>query len=218
MKPSIKVSITGKLRKISTGSYVSEDVKMLYVDLRDYSRGGSITREIGDYIAHPRAKDRGISHVRASQQFEAFKKMGDLLSGRLPGQSAVIEVKPAFTSQDIVEDLIVQMRGCSLLTSNTEQQLRAQVVGVSVSVICLLQDATIKVGGVRLSVFADFSEGMLSLLVGYPIDYKGRVITAAANLIAGLFQSSLPSGMESIRGRIFSVEVVSGVPRLFWHS
>jgi hypothetical protein len=207
MKLSIQSSIRRSLCKLLSGSYTSDDVKLLYVDLRDYSEARSITREIGDYIAHPKEKDRGLSHARVTAQIAAFRKMADLVSGRLPGQTAGIEVKPAFNSSDIVENLIRQLRQCAGLSDEEQLILRAQLVGVATSVICLLQDAVVKVGDERLSACADFAESKLSLIIQYPVDFRGSQIIILAELIEGALP---PSSIVTIQGRPFWVEVSHG--------
>jgi hypothetical protein len=70
------------------------------------------------------------------------------------------------------------------------EALQPQIVGITTSVICLLQDAVIKVGSERLSACADFVESKLSLLVQYPIDFRGSPRTILAALIEGLLPQS----------------------------
>jgi hypothetical protein len=214
MKPSIQIGVRSKIEKISAGSFNSDDVKLIYIDLRDYAGSGSITREIGDYIAHPKAKDRGISHARTSEQFAAFNKMGDLISGRLPGQSVSIVVKPAFNGIDIVEDLIIQLKHAMGITEKTQGGLRSQVVGLCASVIAILQDAILKVGKERLTAHAGYSEGKLNLFVSYPVDFGGRVIPAIAVLVEGVGDPLLSTQTQLFNGTPFAVEVAKGVMTL----
>jgi hypothetical protein len=211
MKPSIQSSIRRAIKVVILGSYTADTIKLLYVDLRDYCDSGSITREIGDYIAHPKEKDRGISHVRVAEQFTAFRKMADLLSGRLPGQKAVIQVKSAFGSSDIVDDLVRQLMKSCVLSKDEIQALQMQIHGITTSVICLLQDSVIKVGKDRLSAYADFFESKLSLVVQYPIDYRGSPLVVQAVLIEGLLPQT---SIAAIEGHTFSVDVSSSAVSL----
>ena len=41
-------------------TFDQDDVAQFFVSSRDYSKRGSIIREIGDFLAHPNIKDRGI--------------------------------------------------------------------------------------------------------------------------------------------------------------
>lgn len=213
MKRSIQAGVSSKLGKITAGSFSSDDVKLLYVDVRDYAASGSITREIGDYIAHPKEKDRGISHIRASEQFAAFKKLGDLVSGRLPVQSSVIEVKPAFAGSDIVEDLITQLDRMIGIVDGTKCAIRSQVGGLTACAITILQDAIIKVGAERLVARAGFSEGKLNLFVRYPVDFGERVVPTIAALIEGFADPSFSSQIQLFDERPFVVQVANGVIR-----
>lgn len=210
MKPSIKASVRSKIAKIVAGSYSSDDLKLLYVDVRDYTATGSITREIGDYIAHPKAKDRGISHVRTTEQLAAFKRLGDLMSGRLPGENGRIVVKPAFTGPDIVEDLIAQLDQMLGISGDIKRAILIQVSGLSACAITILQDAIIKVGTERLVAHAGCSEGKLNLFVTYPVDFRGRVVPTIAALVEGPADPSFSSQIQLFDEKPFWVEVTSG--------
>jgi hypothetical protein len=45
---------------LEKGSFDQDDVALFIVLIRDYSAKGSILRELGDFLAHPDKKDRGI--------------------------------------------------------------------------------------------------------------------------------------------------------------
>ena len=54
-------------------SFDQDDVALFVVLTRDYAQSGSILRELGDFLAHPKGKDRGIvlkSVEEASGEFE----------------------------------------------------------------------------------------------------------------------------------------------------
>ncbi|WP_341581389.1 hypothetical protein [Marinobacter metalliresistant] len=54
-------------------SFDQDDVALFVVLTRDYAQSGSILRELGDFLAHPKGKDRGIvlkSVKEASGDFE----------------------------------------------------------------------------------------------------------------------------------------------------
>ena len=46
--------------KYITRQFDQDDVSLLIVLVRDYTKPGSIFRELGDFLAHPSAKDRGL--------------------------------------------------------------------------------------------------------------------------------------------------------------
>jgi hypothetical protein len=214
LKQSIRQSIDRIIERISSGTFTCDDIKLLYVDLRDFSAKNSITREIGDYIAHPKEKDRGLSHKRASDQYTAFKRMADLISGRCPGESDTIEVKPAFDNSDIVNDVIVQLcaqgfSNCNDLTKYSES--------LGLCIITLLQDARIKIDKntiVEAGIF--FVYGVISLTVTYEIDYKGEPRQVCATIIQGSYKNTdIGAGTKGLNpGCVLNVEITNGVPIL----
>ncbi|EMQ2877118.1 hypothetical protein V9N52_002402, partial [Vibrio navarrensis] len=55
----VKNSIESFLRKFELREFDQQDVKLFFVDVRDYSEKSSFAREIGDFIAHPDLKTTG---------------------------------------------------------------------------------------------------------------------------------------------------------------
>lgn len=56
-------------------TFDQNDVALFVVLARDYSNQGSIIRELGDFLAHPKEKDRGIvlkAIDSAAQEFDAY--------------------------------------------------------------------------------------------------------------------------------------------------
>ena len=189
-------------------------MKLLYVDLRDFSAKKSITREIGDYIAHPKEKDRGLSHKRASDQYIAFKRMADLISGRCPGESDTIEVKAAFENNDIVNDVVEQlfMQGFS-----NSKDLANYSETFGLCIITLLQDARIKIDNTTVvEAGILFNDGVISLTVTYEIDYKGKPTKVCATIIQGSYKNTdIGTGTKGLKpGSILNVKIRNGVPIL----
>lgn len=55
-------------------TFDQDDVALLIVLARDYSDKGSIIRELGDFLAHPDEKDRGIVLERVQQAADHFEE------------------------------------------------------------------------------------------------------------------------------------------------
>ena len=214
MKPSLQSNIHRRISHIAAGTFKCDDVKLLYVEIRDFSDSGSITREIGDYIAHPREKDRGLSHRRATEQYVAFKRMGDLLSGRSPGESDVIHVRPAFTGPEIVKDLVSQLATNGFANAHN---VAVHSTAIDLCVISLLQDAVIRIDSLtKVQAAVGFEDCLIRLNVTYNIDYKGRNVAVAAALIEGSYRiAEVSLGTKSILpGNAFTVSVDNGLPTM----
>jgi hypothetical protein len=212
MKPSLNYSIHRRIGQIASGNFRCDDIKLLYVEIRDFSSNGCITREIGDYMAHPREKDRGLSHKRATEQYAAFRRMGDLLSGRLPGESDIIHVKPAFTGAEIVTDLVSQLVANGFATA---QAITAHSIAIELCVISLLQDAVIRINShIKVQAAVGFDNRQIRLNAAYVIDYNGRDAAVAAPIIEGSYQNDeIGPGTKCILpGNAFTVSVIDGRP------
>lgn len=60
MNEYCKYKIKSFYEKYIDRTFDQDDVAQFFVNSRDYSKRGSIIREVGDFLAHPNLKDRGI--------------------------------------------------------------------------------------------------------------------------------------------------------------
>ena len=83
----------------------SDTIKSLIVDLRQCCPRGSIIREVGDFIAHADAKDRGILHKNISTTFEGMGRIVHASKGPPVNGPARFSITPSFTDVEIVDSL-----------------------------------------------------------------------------------------------------------------
>lgn len=70
--------------KYISRQFDQDDVSLLIVLVRDYMKPGSIFRELGDFLAHPSAKDRGLvieSFLPFVDYFEKYNNIDVYLDG-----------------------------------------------------------------------------------------------------------------------------------------
>ena len=60
MKPIEKEKAQKLINKIQSGHFDENDVDNLFMKLREYSQGFSVFREIADFVAHPKERNKGI--------------------------------------------------------------------------------------------------------------------------------------------------------------
>ena len=175
MKPSLYKDSKSKIDAIITGSFCTDDIKLLLVNIRDYLAGDSICREIGDYIAHPKGKDRGMTHKRVDEQFDSLVKMFDVLSGRsAPGSTFILEVKPAFTQGQLIKDLVCSLRKCKLIHGKKDEiSLEKYGDYIALAVVSILQDSLIIVNKREFKANVIFEKGRIMLGITYRLNYKG---------------------------------------------
>lgn len=217
MKDSIKSNISRMSNLLCSGTFTSDQVKLIYVDLRDYSVKGSITREIGDYIAHPKGKDRGITHDCIRFQYEEFNKLRDFLSGRGNNGSATIKVKPAFNGPEIVDDLITQMGKVGIKITLPSDLYAA----MELCIISILQDAEIIIDkSLKYQCQVGFDDGVINLNVPYNIKIGNIMSTFVAAVIQGIYYNNeVGRGTKQLMpGNIFNVIVNKGKPEIIFNN
>lgn len=74
MNPNTIHSIHNFYKKYSNRTFDQDDVALFISSVRDYSKPKSTLREIGDFLAHPECKDRGISITNFTAILDFFEK------------------------------------------------------------------------------------------------------------------------------------------------
>lgn len=220
MRKSVLISINDVLAKIETGNYSGQDVKGLYVDLRDYASKSSITCEIGDFIAHPELKDRGLSHRKIKEEYEILMTGSDWQSGKQPNVNQFLhKEKPAFTQGNIIEDLASSILRADSALSKFIPVLNKQTDGITLSVLSILQDARIKIGDLMFDAHVEVHDTIF-LAVNYPIAVnavsgkRAWVDATSAIISTNIVRRGIKQGRMTSS---FQVQVLSGtwqiVPR-----
>ena len=68
MRANEKVKAQRVVEKIERGAFDDNDIDNLFMKLRAYSRGYHVFREVADFVAHPDARDQGLTN----ESLEAF--------------------------------------------------------------------------------------------------------------------------------------------------
>lgn len=147
MNESIKYSVRHALTEVGANSHSIHTVKSILVDLRDYSPNGSIIRELGDFLAHPEEKDRGIAHSNITEAFDGLIRFFRAARGLPVKGGSRFCVRPPFTDIEIMKDLfsLIAELGIASSSSTLMHKVREQQESVSACILCLLQGARFKI-------------------------------------------------------------------------
>jgi hypothetical protein len=184
MRPSILNSIRANVELILSGQYDDIVVKNLYTDARDYTYKNSISREIGDFIAHPEVRDRGLIHERAQRQYIALQTGIDIASGikQVPSPYTM-NVKPSFTQVELANDLSRNLDKIDGSLKKYTKKIIGHADGISCCVLSIVQDIMVQLGDKKVKARISFNNGAAGLSLQYPIIYKTSFIPALAFVI-----------------------------------
>jgi hypothetical protein len=78
MTPKVKKDITNRIAKIESGRFGDDDIRLLYLDIRDCSQLERVSGDVVDvlydifhFCAHPNARDRGLVFERTKKKVKA---------------------------------------------------------------------------------------------------------------------------------------------------
>lgn len=181
----LRHSIRSTFDTIATGTYDTRDVKSLIVDLRDLAPKTSLLREIGDFLAHPTAKDRGVIHSRVkltTAQFRAFVEMNNDNSNT---KSVPIEVKEPFKAEVIVDEILQYLVNHEIVSHRDKiidgylyvrEELELHIVSLLQGAVFSLGDISAKaslISGGTVHLVAKISEiemgGPRHVFYGFPV-------------------------------------------------
>ena len=154
MNRLVRHSITQAIEAIRADRCDQFVVKSLLIDLREQSPSGSILREIGHFIAHPEARDRGLNHENigrmASEMKVAFEQGGSFT------------VAPTFDGAQIILDLsnVLVEAGFGVQAKDVIQAKGDEVI---LCILALLQGARFDGLPVNADAFLVAENGKLTL-------------------------------------------------------
>lgn len=73
-----------RVRRLARGDRRVEDLDRIYLGLRDRSRGHPTVREIGDFVAHRRERDKGALTGRVRDIFVSLESWAKMQFGEVP--------------------------------------------------------------------------------------------------------------------------------------
>lgn len=147
-------------------TFDQDDVAFFIAINRDYTPKGSIFRELGDFLAHPNLKDRGMVIKTLKPAVDYFEKNTDAMMG---GQRPTIDIPFGVGAKhEILEDLFIVFNVVGKKMSNNEVQSQ-RFREFMFCLIFLLSNFRIELNNKICSLEVHFS-GSLSLTVKYPSD------------------------------------------------
>ncbi len=162
--------VNALLDAIGSGYFDEHSVRSLITDLRSYAPHASWLREIGDFLAHPDKRDRGLVHSRVLGTSAGLKEHFEILAGRYPGAQKEIEIRLCFYAEEVVDMLcavLVQI-GISLPSDPRLVLLSMRRSEVALCIVVLLQGAVFEIAEMRPTAFLGESpERTTALLVHF---------------------------------------------------
>jgi NCAIR mutase (PurE)-related protein len=110
MKESTQEDIQAIVAKIESGLFERTDVKILFIDIREYLDKHSLIREIAHFIAHPQERKQGIT-------FDHLQKfVDDFIDAMKHGGKFKVEV--IFPQKEVIDQLIKALQKLGISTNN----------------------------------------------------------------------------------------------------
>lgn len=144
-------------------TFDQDDVALFIVLARDYTKKVSIFRELGDFLAHPDSKNRGIVLESVRHAAEAFDR--DFRKSRTDKDFRW----PAFTGLGTLEDLLAELKEVFKLAGVQEHRFGKESASFRDFVFCtifLLGTCKIKLDGKLYKLEVEYSHA-LSLKLRY---------------------------------------------------
>lgn len=80
MNENVKHEVKRFYQLYTQGDFSQRDLQVFIGSFRDYSSVGGVLREVGDFLAHPKAKTKGVFVKSASNNLDVFEEL--LISGK----------------------------------------------------------------------------------------------------------------------------------------
>lgn len=144
-------------------SFDQDDVALFIVLARDYTQKGSIFRELGDFLAHPDAKDRGIVLDSVREAAEAFDR--DCRKYRTDRDFK----RPVFKGLGTLEELLAELKTVFKLADVQGHKFGRESASFRDFVFCvvfLLSACKVKLDGHLYELEVEYSHA-LSLSLRY---------------------------------------------------
>lgn len=174
----IRHRVNTLLDAIGSGAFDEHSVRSLIMDLRSHAPPGSCLREIGDFLAHPDKRDRGVVYSRVLGTSKDLRTYFDILYGRIPGDRKEIEIRLCFYAEAVV-DMLCSMLVQVGISQRSDPRLMPLLLRRSELALCiavLLQGAVFEIAEMRPTAFLSESpERTTALLVRFDVkDVGGR--------------------------------------------
>ncbi len=176
--------------KYKDQTFDQDDIALFITASRDDTNHGSIFKELGDFIAHPNLKDRGMAIKNLNPAIKYFEEnTGDMLGGKRP----TIEVPFSIGfNNEILDELysVFGMVGIYPLSRNIHSPSFRDFI---FCLIFLLGNFKLKLNKKTCPLVVTFS-GALSLTVFYPSNkYPKYLAEFTLAFLGNVYTGGLPS-------------------------
>jgi len=180
MAPNLLREVSSIVKRILVGDYTYSDIKVLYINIRERARPGSITREIGDFVAH--------NERRKGLVFHRIKRYCESLSPVSQGLPAHLQVVDPYSEAEVVADLQATLLSIFPNHKAYLDRLPERQQGIFMCVLCILQGAVFVFGDERVTLSWGIGEkNNWAQMADIEVEFQGSVTTVA--IIA--FESTL---------------------------
>lgn len=189
----MKHRVNDLLDAICSGEYNEHSVRSLFLDARSHAHQGSSLREIGDFLAHPDRRDRGLVHTRVLGTSKDLRKHFDVLAGRIRDDKGVVTISLCFQAEEVVVALC-EVLGRADYVKYNDPRLATLLLKRSELALCilvLLQGAVFEIANQRPTAFLGESpDHKVTLLVRF----KGEDVGAKPGIFVAfpIIQSDYP--------------------------
>ena len=114
VSPTLRLQLSTCILSIDRGEFDEDTIRSTFIHIREHAISGSLTREIGDFFAHPE-RDRGLAHSRIAPIVDAFDRFSR-------GESVSITIK-AISHRAILDDLNTNLAKLGVMTVEEERYL-----------------------------------------------------------------------------------------------
>jgi hypothetical protein len=123
MKPIEKLKTQRTIDRIQRGDFNDEDVEVVILRLREYSRSFQVFREVANFVAHNDVRDQGITNKSLDAFYLAFKYGMDYI-----GSEKKLDITKRFPSY-VMYLLVHQLRSCSNASLREHLNMSRKQVG-----------------------------------------------------------------------------------------
>lgn len=177
-------------KKYESQTFDQDDIALFITASRDDTNHGSIFKELGDFIAHPNLKTKGMAIKKLIPAMKYFEENTDEM---LDGKRPTIEVPFAIGFNDEVLDelhSVFRMVGIDSFSKNIHSQSFREFI---FCLIFLLGNFKLKLNKKTCPLVVTFS-GALSLTVLYPSDkYSKYFAEFTLAFLGNVYTGGLPS-------------------------
>ena len=143
MNELVKHRIESFIIKYDARLFDQDDVYLLLIDLRDSTKKDSLARELGDFLAHPHERDKGLTWEVLNRTYkDVLNSFEDIFSGKAASRASLL-----CTELDIIGSVCEGIKSAGIHPGALEKPLNdSRAKDFMLCVVGLLSSCIIKVG------------------------------------------------------------------------